>query len=46
MQQRFQPIPPITPAQMVEVDRLMIADYGIQLMQMMKNAGRNLAEQA
>jgi len=31
---------------MVEVDRLMIEEYGIQLIQMMENAGRNLAEQA
>ena len=29
---------------MVEVDRLMIEEYGIQLIQMMENAGRNLAE--
>lgn len=29
---------------MVEVDRLMIAEYGIELVQMMENAGRNLAE--
>jgi NAD(P)H-hydrate epimerase len=31
---------------MVEVDRLMIEEYGISLVQMMENAGRNLAEQA
>ncbi len=30
--------------QMVEVDRLMIDEYGISLIQMMENAGRNLAE--
>lgn len=29
---------------MVEVDRLMISDYGIELIQMMENAGHNLAE--
>lgn len=29
---------------MVEVDRLMIEEYGIQLIQMMENAGRNLAD--
>jgi NAD(P)H-hydrate epimerase len=29
---------------MVEVDRLMIEEYGIMLIQMMENAGRNLAE--
>lgn len=35
--------PYITTDQMREVDRLMIEDYGITLMQMMENAGRNLA---
>jgi NAD(P)H-hydrate epimerase len=29
---------------MIEVDRAMIEDYGISLVQMMENAGRNLAE--
>lgn len=29
---------------MNEIDRLMIEDYGIQLIQMMENAGRNLAD--
>jgi NAD(P)H-hydrate epimerase len=29
---------------MAEVDRLMISNYGIELIQMMENAGRNLAE--
>jgi NAD(P)H-hydrate epimerase len=38
-------LPAITTAQMAEVDRLMIEDYGILLIQMMENAGRNLAEQ-
>lgn len=37
-------VPFITTQQMVEVDRLMIEEYGIQLIQMMENAGRNLAE--
>lgn len=37
-------IPYITTQQMVEVDRLMVEEYGIQLIQMMENAGRNLAE--
>jgi NAD(P)H-hydrate epimerase len=37
-------IPYISTQQMVEVDRLMIEQYGIQLIQMMENAGRNLAE--
>lgn len=40
------PLPAITTAQMAEVDRLMIEEYGILLIQMMENAGRNLAEQA
>lgn len=37
-------IPFISTRQMVEVDRLMIERYGIQLIQMMENAGRSLAE--
>ncbi len=37
-------LPAITTQQMVEVDRLMIEEYGIFLIQMMENAGRNLAE--
>jgi len=37
-------IPVISTAQMVEVDRLMIEVYNITLIQMMENAGRNLAE--
>ena len=37
-------IPILTTEQMIEVDRLMIAGYGIELIQMMENAGRNLAE--
>jgi NAD(P)H-hydrate epimerase len=36
-------IPALTTEQMIEVDRLMIEEYGITLMQMMENAGRNLA---
>ena len=36
-------VPAITTAQMREVDRLMIEVYGIELIQMMENAGRNLA---
>lgn len=39
-----QPIPSISTQQMIEVDRLMIEGYGIQLIQMMENAGGNLAE--
>lgn len=36
-------VPTVDRAQMEQVDRLMIDDYGIQLVQMMENAGRNLA---
>ncbi len=39
-------LPSVSAAQMAEVDRLMIQQFGIQLIQMMENAGRNLAEQA
>lgn len=39
-------IPAVTAEQMAEVDRAMIEDFGIQLIQMMENAGRGLAEQA
>ncbi len=39
-------LPALTTAQMAEVDRLMIEEYGILLIQMMENAGRNLAEMA
>lgn len=35
--------PLISTEQMIEVDRLMIKDYGIELIQMMENAGRALA---
>ena len=34
---------PISVTDMVEVDRLMIGEYGITLLQMMENAGRSLA---
>ena len=40
------PIPALTEAQMREVDRIMVEDLGIELMQMMENAGRNLAQLA
>ena len=39
-------IPQLTTAQMVEVDRLMIEEWHISLVQMMENAGRNFAELA
>ena len=40
------PIPYLTTQQMVEVDRAMIEDFHIELIQMMENAGRNLAQLA
>jgi NAD(P)H-hydrate epimerase len=39
-------IPYLTTEQMIEVDRAMIEDYHIDLIQMMENAGRNLAHLA
>ena len=36
-------VPEVTVAQMVEIDRLMIEEVGISLIQMMENAGRGLA---
>ena len=39
-------IPALTAEQMVEVDRRMIEEYGITLVRMMENAGRNLARLA
>ncbi|MDV6376566.1 NAD(P)H-hydrate epimerase [Deinococcus arenicola] len=41
-----EPVPTVTTTQMVEVDRAMVEDYGISLLQMMENAGRALAGQA
>ena len=39
-------VPSLTTEQMIEVDRAMIEDYRIELIQMMENAGRNLARLA
>jgi len=39
-------IPYLTADQMAEVDRLMVEEYGIHLIQMMENAGRQLAQLA
>ena len=39
-------IPSVTAAQMRDVDRLMLEDAGISLLQMMENAGHSLARQA
>jgi NAD(P)H-hydrate epimerase len=36
-------VPRLSTAQMIEVDRRMVETYGIELKQMMENAGRNLA---
>ena len=38
--------PGVTTAQMIEVDRAMIEDFRSELIQMMENAGRNLARLA
>ncbi len=40
---RASKIPAVTADQMREVDRLMVEKYGIQMVQMMENAGANLA---
>lgn len=39
-------VPYLTTEQMREVDRLMVEELGIELIQMMENAGRSLAEVA
>ena len=39
----MKPVPYVTTQQMIEVDKLMMEHYGIELMQMMENAGLNLA---
>lgn len=38
------PVPVVTAAQMREVDRIMVEDLGISILQMMENAGRAFAE--
>jgi len=43
---KLKDIPILTTEQMVEVDRLMIEEFQINLLQMMENAGRSLAELA
>ena len=37
-------VPAITAAQMREVDRIAVEEFGLSILQMMENAGRNLAE--
>jgi len=39
-------LPVVSVKQMAEVDRIMIEEIGISLLQMMENAGRNIAELA
>lgn len=46
MSSNYNSIPALTTAQMIEVDRAMIEDYHIELIQMMENAGRAFAELA
>lgn len=38
------PVPAVTADQMREVDRLAVEEFGLGILQMMENAGRNLAE--
>src|SRR5579859_5074453 len=40
------PVPAVTTPQMREIDRAMIEDFHVELLQMMENAGRNLADLA
>ena len=37
-------VPAITAAQMREVDRIVVEEFGLSILQMMENAGRNLAQ--
>ncbi len=41
---RLDSVPAVTAAQVREVDRIAVEDFGISLLQMMENAGRALAE--
>ncbi len=38
------PVPAVTAEQMREVDRIAVEDFGLGILQMMENAGRNLAQ--
>ena len=40
------PVPAVTAEQMREVDRIAMEDFGLGILQMMENAGRNLAQNA
>lgn len=46
MDKKISELPTLTSSQMREVDRAMVEDYKILLIQMMENAGRNLAKLA
>ena len=37
------PVPAVTAVQMREVDRIAVEEFGLGILQMMENAGRNLA---
>jgi len=37
------PVPAVTAAQMREIDRIAVSDFGLTILQMMENAGRSLA---
>ncbi len=39
-------VPSVTAGQMREVDRMAMEDFGLGILQMMENAGRNLAQNA
>jgi NAD(P)H-hydrate epimerase len=43
---RGNPVPALTTEQMRDVDRVMVEDFGIELLQMMEHAGRQLAHLA
>ena len=36
------PVPAVTEAEMREVDQIAVEDFGLGILQMMENAGRNL----
>jgi NAD(P)H-hydrate epimerase len=39
-------VPAVTAEQMLEVDRIAMEEFGLGILQMMENAGRNLAQNA
>ena len=38
------PVPAVSAEQMREVDRVAVEEFGLGILQMMENAGRNLAQ--